>query len=199
MKNKLKGTADRPEIQVLKEYGHLPPVDCYPGQLNQVFMNILSNAIDALIVSRDAYPDMGGRSRTRSETHGKWMKNDTNPQKGDRHLEIPTITIRTELVNDRSVVIQIADNGPGMTEVVKTRLFEEFFTTKPVGKGTGLVCQLAIRLWWKSIKVSLNASLHSVRGRCFLLKFPCGAILIRFKGVNKRDRTKIWLRKRAIA
>lgn len=172
MKNKLKGTADRPEIQVLKEYGHLPPVDCYPGQLNQVFMNILSNAIDALIVSRDAYPDMGGRSRTRSETHGKWMKNDTNPQKGDRHLEIPTITIRTELVNDRSVVIQIADNGPGMTEVVKTRLFEEFFTTKPVGKGTGLGLSISYKIVVEKHQGVLKCESTLGQGTVFFIEIP---------------------------
>ncbi|MBO1347212.1 MAG: transporter substrate-binding protein [Hormoscilla sp. GUM202] len=155
LKNKLKGTADRPSIQVFKEYGHLPQVDCYPGQLNQVFMNILSNAIDAL-----------------SETHGKWMKNGTNPQKGDRHLEIPTITIRTELVNDRSVVIQIADNGPGMTELVKTRLFEEFFTTKPVGKGTGLGLSISYKIVVEKHQGVLKCESTLGQGTVFFIEIP---------------------------
>jgi len=156
LKNKLKETADRPSIQVFKEYGHLPQVDCYPGPLNQVFMNILSNAIDAL-----------------SESHGKWkLKNGTNPQKGDRHLETPTILIRTRLVNDRSVVIQIADNGPGMTEDVKTKLFEEFFTTKPVGKGTGLGLSISYKIVVEKHQGVLKCESTLGQGTVFFIEIP---------------------------
>ncbi|MGK7900805.1 MAG: urea ABC transporter substrate-binding protein [Hormoscilla sp.] len=156
LKNKLKGTGDRPEIKVFKEYGLIPQVDCYPGQLNQVFMNILSNAIDAL-----------------SESHGKWkMKNASQHHQGDRHLETPTISIRTELVNDRSVVIQIADNGAGMREEVKRKLFEEFFTTKPVGKGTGLGLSISYKIVVEKHKGILRCESTLGEGTVFFIEIP---------------------------
>jgi signal transduction histidine kinase len=124
LQGRLKTKPERPEIQVIKEYGSLPKVECYAGQINQVFMNILTNAIDAL----DEY----NIQRTRAEIQ-------QNPSR---------IRIRTEVcnssasgvlaVNQQWVRIRIADNGPGMTQTVKQRLFDPFFTTKPVGQGTGL-------------------------------------------------------------
>jgi len=86
-------------------------VECYPGQLNQVFMNLLSNAIDAVEMEIN------------------------KPDRTGKHL---AITIRTELTDNNCVTMRIADSGPGMSEDVKLRLFDPFFTTKPVGKGTGL-------------------------------------------------------------
>ena len=111
LQNRLKNKPDRPPINLIKEYGNLPLVECYPGQLNQVFMNLLSNAIDALEM------DMNKSERT-----GKNF----------------AITIRTEVTANNCVVMRIADSGPGMSEDVKKRLFDPFFTTKPIGKGTGL-------------------------------------------------------------
>ncbi|HEY9820217.1 MAG TPA: ATP-binding protein [Candidatus Sericytochromatia bacterium] len=103
-------------IQVIKKYGYLPPVNCYSGQLSQVFMNIISNAIDALI---DKVKERGASSKT-------WQ---------------PQIEISTTVVEDSDaewVSIRIADNGPGISPAIQKRIFETFFTTKPVGKGTGL-------------------------------------------------------------
>ncbi|NER19713.1 MAG: GHKL domain-containing protein [Symploca sp. SIO1C2] len=106
LRNRLKACADHPEVAILKDYGNLPKIECYPGQLNQVFMNILSNGIDAL----EEIPNHSGY-----------------------------ITIRTSLSSScSSVIIQIADNGPGMNSEIQEKLFEPFFTTKPHGKGTGL-------------------------------------------------------------
>ncbi|MCY7381933.1 MAG: PAS domain S-box protein [Microcoleus sp. CAN_BIN18] len=102
---------NRPPINIIKEYGNLPLVECYPGQLNQVFMNLLSNAIDAV---------------------------EMEINKPDRTDNILAITIRTELTDNNCVAMRIADNGPGISENVKRRLFDPFFTTKPIGKGTGL-------------------------------------------------------------
>jgi signal transduction histidine kinase len=103
-------------IQVIKNYGYLPPINCYSGQLSQVFMNIISNAIDALTDKLEA--QVAG-SKT-------WQ---------------PQIEISTNIL-ERSdaawVSIQIADNGPGISPAIQERIFETFFTTKPVGKGTGL-------------------------------------------------------------
>jgi len=98
-------------IEVIRKYGELPLVNCYSGQLSQVFMNIISNAIDALL--------------------------ETNKAENWR----PRIEITTEILpleNPENVVITIADNGIGMSPSVEKRIFETFFTTKPVGKGTGL-------------------------------------------------------------
>jgi PAS domain S-box-containing protein len=114
LQNRLKSHSSRPVIQVVKDYQLLPRVECFPGELNQVFMNILINAIDAL-EERDK-----GRSI----------------EECDR---LPsTIAIRTYQAAAGFVAVSIADNGPGIPESVRSRLFDPFFTTKPVGKGTGL-------------------------------------------------------------
>lgn len=102
----------RPEIQVLKVYGELPLVECDAGQINQVFLHILSNAIDAI----------GEAIATQSASSHN----------------TPTITIHTQQIDADQVEIRIADNGIGMSPEVQSRLFDPFFTTKPVGKGTGL-------------------------------------------------------------
>ncbi|MEG3840005.1 PAS domain S-box protein [Microcoleus sp. herbarium14] len=111
LQNRLKNKPDRPPINLIKEYGNLPLVECYPGQLNQVFMNLLSNAIDAL---------------------------EMDINKSDRPGKNLAITITTEVTANNCVTMRIADSGPGMSENVKKRLFDPFFTTKPIGKGTGL-------------------------------------------------------------
>jgi light-regulated signal transduction histidine kinase (bacteriophytochrome) len=110
LQHRLKSTATFPGVEIVKDYGDLPLVKCYAGQMNQVFMNILSNAIDALQMQVDHHPSVK-----------------------------PSICISTRISADSSfVLIRIADNGPGMTEEVKRLIFDPFFTTKPVGKGTGL-------------------------------------------------------------
>jgi two-component system, NtrC family, sensor kinase len=114
LQSRLKGNSEKAQIEVVKNYGNLPLIDCYAGQLNQVFMNILNNAIDAL----ESYNQR--RDITEIEAH---------PSK---------IVITTEVGINNSVIIHIADNGMGIPEAVKNRIFDPFFTTKPVGKGTGL-------------------------------------------------------------
>ncbi|WP_442938717.1 sensor histidine kinase [Nostoc sp.] len=114
LQNRFKPTSGNPGIQIVKAYGDIPLVECYAGQLNQVFMNLIGNAIDAL----DSY----NNQRTLEDI-------EANPSQ---------IIIRTQLRNPDRITIQIADNGPGMPPAVKQRLFDPFFTTKPAGKGTGL-------------------------------------------------------------
>ena len=109
---RLREDKHRGEIQVIKQYGKLPKVTCYASELNQVFMHILNNAIDALSEEQ--------------KVSGL----------GDNFL--PKITIRTEVTADHWVQIRIADNGPGIPSEVKKKIFDPFFTTKPVGSGTGL-------------------------------------------------------------
>jgi signal transduction histidine kinase len=115
LKHRLKGNSKRPEIVIIKDYGDLPPINCYPGPLNQVFLNLLANAIDVLddVTEEISYQEYQYR-----------------PQK---------ISIRTELSQDEQwAIIKIKDNGMGMKEDVKQKIFEHLFTTKPVGKGTGI-------------------------------------------------------------
>ncbi|WP_414563529.1 MULTISPECIES: GAF domain-containing protein [unclassified Anabaena] len=114
LQHRLKSSANLSSIEIIKDYGNLPLVECYAGQMNQVFMNILSNAIDAL------------------EEQGIKAKAENN-------LSSPKIWISTQVSLDKCrLLVRIADNGPGMTEEVKKRIFDPFFTTKSVGKGTGL-------------------------------------------------------------
>ena len=115
LKHRLKANRERPDIEVIKEYGNLPQIDCYPGQLNQVFMNIIANAIDA-------FDEFNG-GRTYEEIKA-------NPNK---------LKIKTEMTEaGDKVIIKIADNGMGMSPEVKAKIFDHLFTTKGVGKGTGL-------------------------------------------------------------
>ncbi|MDZ7964127.1 MAG: AAA family ATPase [Nostoc sp. DedSLP03] len=118
LKHRLKANEQRPAIEVITDYGSLPEVECFPGQLNQVFMNIIANAIDAL--------DESNTGKSFAEIQKK-------PNK---------ITIKTSLQDDR-VTITIADNANGMNETVKQKIFDHLFTTKSVGKGTGLGLAIA--------------------------------------------------------
>lgn len=115
LKHRLKANQWRPEITIIKEYGNLPLVNCYPEQLNQVFLNLIANAIDALDEPIQSQCDRESETNSRA------------------------ITICTELSEDGQwVSVRIKDNGIGMTEEVKQQVFDYLFTTKPVGKGTGL-------------------------------------------------------------
>ena len=118
LKHRTKGNEERPAIEIVKDYGELPKVQCFPGQLNQVFMNILANAIDAF--------DGGNWGRSYQDIEG-------NPN---------TITITTTAI-DTQVEIKIQDNGCGMSPETTARIFEQGFTTKEVGKGTGLGMAIA--------------------------------------------------------
>ncbi|NJS11902.1 MAG: GAF domain-containing sensor histidine kinase, partial [Microcoleus sp. CSU_2_2] len=106
-------------IQAIKEYGNLPLVNCYPGEINQVFMNLLSNAIDALSPGRGSKVDSA---------------------------QTPTIRICTEVVEGNQVAIRIIDNGVGMSSEVLSKIFDPFFTTKPIGKGTGLGLSISYQI-----------------------------------------------------
>jgi signal transduction histidine kinase len=115
LKHRLKANQNRPEIQIIKKYGNLPPIPCYPNPLNQVFMNLLANSIDAI--------DEFGEGRSYTEM-----------AQTPHH-----IVIRTAISPDQTkVAIEIADNGPGMSSEVLAKIFERQVTTKPPGKGTGL-------------------------------------------------------------
>ncbi|HAX75363.1 MAG TPA: hybrid sensor histidine kinase/response regulator [Cyanobacteria bacterium UBA11372] len=135
----------RPRIKVIKRYGRLPEVNCYPGQMNQVFMNILANAIDAI---DEAF------------IQGKM----TDP--------VPQIQIVTETYSTQWVAIEITDNGIGMPESVKQRLFQPLFTTKPVGKGTGLGLPIVNQIVVEKHNGKLEVNSQPGRGTEFTIKIP---------------------------
>lgn len=134
LKHRLKANEHRPQIEVMAKYGSLPKIECFPGQLNQVFMNLLANAIDAL--------EESNLGRTFDEIAA-------NPNR---------IMIGTELLESGYIKIQISDNGTGMEAEVKEHIFDHLFTTKGVGKGTGLglaiVHQIAVEKHGGTIEVN---------------------------------------------
>lgn len=152
LRHNLKAKPDRPEIQVIKEYGNLPLVECYAGQLNQVFMNIIANAIDAL---------------SESYQLSACRKNTTPSTKKDMH-----IYIRSEVADDNHISISIADNGLGIPENVKKRLFDPFFTTKPVGKGTGLGLSISHQIIVEKHGGQIYCVSNVGQGAEFIIKIP---------------------------
>ncbi|MGB3640116.1 MAG: AAA family ATPase [Rivularia sp. (in: cyanobacteria)] len=149
LKYRLKANEKRPAIEIIQEYGQLPPVKCFLGQLNQVFMNIVANAIDAL--------DTISEGKTFAEI-------EANPHK---------ITIKTELVTENNaVLIRIKDNGSGMPESVRERIFDNLFTTKGVGKGTGLGLAIAQQIVEETHagKISCNSTVGE--GTEFVIELP---------------------------
>ncbi|MEJ6479966.1 PAS domain S-box protein [Nostoc punctiforme UO1] len=151
LQSRFKGNNQHPNIQIIKEYGKLPLVECYAGQLNQVFMNILSNAIDAL--------------EERVESGGK-------ADKKNNQCQIPIITICTQLQEPNQVIIRIADNGLGIPEKVKKQLFNPFFTTKPIGKGTGMGLAISYQIVTERHGGSVECISQPGQGTEFVVKIP---------------------------
>ncbi len=132
-------------IQVIKEYGNLPPVECFGSQLNQVFMNVLGNAIDAL----------------------------EEVKKKDKGFS-PTIWISTEVMADNAVTVKIRDNGPGIATASAQQIFDPFFTTKSIGKGTGLGLAISYQIVAKHQgKIEMNSQIG--QGTEFAITLPVAA------------------------
>ncbi len=151
LQNRLKPRPDRPEIEIVRQYGDIPKVDCYAGQLNQVFMNILSNAIDALeeAIQAENLPDRAPI------------------------IQVTTTLVKTAM-RDRNLQIQITDNGPGMPEHVKPRLFDPFYTTKPIGKGTGMGLSISYQIVTERHSGTLTCESMMGEGTTFLITIPLG-------------------------
>ncbi|GAB4282660.1 MAG: hypothetical protein Fur0025_12030 [Oscillatoriaceae cyanobacterium] len=144
--NRLKAKSRRPDIEVVKNYGAMPPVMCYPGQLNQVFMNVIGNAIDAL-------------DEVSSGT------------KAAEQFE-PKIWIETEIMGSQRIGIKIRDNGPGIKPEAVSRLFDPFYTTKPPGKGTGLGLSICYQIVVERHGGSLHCSSCPGAGAEFTIEIP---------------------------
>ena len=151
LKHRLKANSDRPEIEVITDYGDLPAVECFAGQLNQVFMNLLANAIDAI--------EETNQGHSFEEIQDK-------PNQ---------ITIKTELLADRQAVIRIQDNGKGIAEEVKQKIFDHLFTTKEVGKGTGLGLAIARQIVVEKHGGTIEVNSTLGRGTEFVIMLPVTA------------------------
>jgi signal transduction histidine kinase len=134
--------ASRVRITVRKNYANLPLVYCHAGQINQVFMNVLANALDAIDEHLETQPDY-----------------------------VPELTIRTECLDSR-VRVEIIDNGPGMPESVQRRLFDPFFTTKAVGKGTGLGLSISYQIVVETHQGNLECRSQLGQGTTFSIELP---------------------------
>jgi PAS domain S-box-containing protein len=182
LQHRLKANGQRPAINIVKHYGELPPVRCFAGQLNQVFMNILSNAIDAL--ESQLMPDprslSSGANGHGSNGHGS---NGHHPN-GHGSLATPEnspeswetapmqITIETWAIAPDCVQITIADNGPGMTDAVQRRIFDPFFTTKEVGKGTGLGMSISHQIVVERHQGTITCESAPGEGAKFVIELP---------------------------
>jgi len=154
LQHKLKKNGDASGINVIKDYGKLPNVSCYASGLNQVFMNILSNAIDAVEL------EVGLKEATAK------LENPLSPI-FERKIEI-----RTEVCDKNLVRISIANNGPGMTEEVRSRVFDPFFTTKAVGKGTGLGLSISYQIVVEKHRGKLMCISTPDQGTEFVIEIP---------------------------
>ncbi|BAY22459.1 response regulator receiver sensor signal transduction histidine kinase [Calothrix sp. NIES-2100] len=150
LRHRLKALGQRPEIQVVRQYSSLPKVECYPGQLNQVFMNIIANAVDAL--------------------EDVWQQK----MRVDNFL---VIQVFTQMLEPNFVMIRIADNGIGMTEAVSQQIFESRFTTKAVGKGTGLGLAIAHQIVVEKHggAIQVNSTLN--QGTEFTIVLPVNGVV----------------------
>ncbi|MEH1793052.1 ATP-binding protein [Nostoc sp.] len=151
LEHRLQARHEYPEIQVIKKYSQLPNVICYPGQLNQVFLNILANAIDALEALA------------------------ANSQITDNQKQInnhPKIKIKTQVIDEKWIAISIADNGLGIDEQVHSKVFDPFFTTKPVGKGTGLGLSVSYQIIVEKHGGQLSCFSVLGKGAEFVIKIP---------------------------
>lgn len=148
LNNRLKASSKRPEIEIVRKYGELPLVECYAGQLNQVFMNIFSNAIDAL--------EEMNASRTLEDIKA-------HPNR---------ITIRTQGLDQQWVQIEIADNGPGIPAEIRDRIFDPFFTTKPIGQGTGMGMSISYNIITEKHGGSIGCVSEEGQGTAFIIQIP---------------------------
>ncbi len=146
LQHRLKVTPESPKVEIVRNYGQLPKVECYSGQINQVFMNIISNAIDAF--------------------------SDKKEENEDLAVTAPQIIIQTEVLNNDWVTIKIIDNGSGIREEVRSKLFDPFFTTKAIGKGTGLGLSISHEIITEKHGGKLICHSEVGKGTEFVIQIP---------------------------
>ena len=146
------------DIEVTKEFGKIPEVECHINQMNQVFMNVISNAIDCLLAQKEAEKEAESESESKEAIKPSGKKR--------------TIAIATKCLDSNRVAISITDNGPGMSDEVKNRVFEPFFTTKAIGLGTGLGLSISREIVEKTHHGSLSCVSTVGAGSTFTIELP---------------------------
>lgn len=148
LKHRFKPKALSQPIQLVKDYGELPNIMCFAGQLNQVFMNVISNAIEAI------------------EEHALCL--------AEHHISdfMGQITITTKVIKDKFIQVAIADNAMGMCPEVKQQIFNPFFTTKPVGKGTGLGMSISYKIIVENHKGYITVDSQENNGSKLIIQIP---------------------------
>jgi signal transduction histidine kinase len=149
--NRFQDTYQKPGIEILRNYGNLPLIECYPGLLNQALINILNNALDSL------------QKRTQQKTNA------------ELEVDPSVITITTTRVGDNSITISIKDNGSGIPDAIQKRLFDPFFTTKTVGKGTGMGLAISYQIISDRHHGSLECISTTGNGAEFIIQIPVAA------------------------
>ncbi|MEO1094284.1 MAG: ATP-binding protein [Cyanobacteria bacterium J06638_28] len=169
LKHRISASPHRTEIQILKDYGTIPKVECYAGLLNQVFMNILANAIDAL------------------------DEKVQNHKERDDAKNLNQIILRTAVADEKWIEISIADNGLGMSQATQEHMFEPFFTTKPVGRGTGMGMSLSYQIITERHRGELECYSTINEGTEFLIRIPIRSDLASRKPKLHSTSSRLWM------
>lgn len=156
LQSRLKDNKSSPRIQIIKDYGNIPSLECCPGQINQVLMNILANAIDAVKESSQSQKPVS--------------------TKEFQEREKPKICLQTKQKGKNCIII-ISDNGSGMSQEVKTRIFDPFFTTKSVGQGTGLGLSISYKIVVEKHQGKLECDSIPGQGTTFTITLPFKAAI----------------------
>ncbi|WP_199249529.1 GAF domain-containing protein [[Phormidium] sp. ETS-05] len=168
-----KVNCDTPEIEIIKEYGDIPRTECYPGQLNQVFMNILANAIDALETHSEESMAAGIFFQPQITIRTSVVLRTSSLSRFQGIQDGYTSNGKTETANEEEFIcISITDNGPGIKPEDKSRLFDPFYTTKPVGKGTGLGLSISYQIVVERHGGSLQCISELGQGAEFRIEIP---------------------------
>jgi len=163
--SRLQTTSKYPEIKIIQEYGSLPLVECYPSQINQAFMNILINAIDAL--------------------------HEHNEQRTIEEIKLNPnyIHIVTEVIDEHWIKIQIADNATGIPEDILPKLFDPFFTTKEIGKGTGLGLSISYQIVVENHGGKLSCQSIYGQGTEFIMEIPINQVKSHNNSIHQAIKT----------
>jgi signal transduction histidine kinase len=173
LQNRLKVTSNHAGIEVVKQYGSLPLVECYAGQLNQVFMNILSNAIDALdSFNQKRSPEDSAANPATITIQTETVYRQITETEKDGENKMENTLVRTLRTMPTSVIIRIRDNGPGIPSQYQSKLFDPFFTTKPIGKGTGLGLSISYQIVVEKHHGMLKCNSEPGQGAEFTIEIP---------------------------
>ena len=177
LKHRLKSSGEKSAIQVFKDYGELPPIACYSGQLNQVFLNLITNSIDALNNKRNRLSsgkENGYNSRQKDDSRESGLVKEVAQYKIS---STPSIWISTKEISENKIEIRIGDNGCGIPAEIQSCLFDPFFTTKDVGEGTGLGLSISHKIIVEKHGGSLTVESIQDKMTEFIIQLPTAVLV----------------------